>query len=109
MKTLSGLSSGKINLTNGNTKMFNVLENNTANDVLLLVKTIGKNIYTVIAGVGGLSSKIEFTNGVHLKLTSSGRFIKHAEGIDVFPVTESGLSDIHEIVKKNKCAFWVFK
>ena len=109
MKNLYGLSSGKINLKNGNSKYFNVFENNTDNDTLVLVKEVGTENYTVIAGSGSPAAYSDFSEGVHLNMKSGGRSIKHARGVGVFPCTENGLNDIYNIVRKNRCSFWVFK
>ena len=110
MRTIHGLSSGKINLTTGQTRYFNVFENNTDNDTLILVQSVDKGTYTVIAGAGSAGKyEAEYGPGTNLNLSSGGRGIKHCTGVGVYPNTISGLAEIKEIVRKNRCSFWVIK
>ena len=109
MEKIFGLSCGKINLTTGKTKHFNVFDNNTADDTLLLLKTVGKDVYTVISGSGSPERYSDYRDKGDMLMESRCRAIKAVIAIQAFHNTKACLAEIKEIVKKNKCSFWVFK
>jgi hypothetical protein len=104
--TLYGLSAGRINLKTGQTKYFNIFENNQPTDSLVLVKS-GFSDYTVVSGAGqGYES---FVQGNFMDMLSQTRLVKRGQGVSVHPCTPEGLSQIKDIIGVNKCSFWVFK
>ena len=105
MKTLHGLSAGRINLNTGKTKYFNVLENNGPDDALVLIESSGK--YTVVSGSG--RGYDEFADGRFISMESQGRVCKTGHGVAEYPNTMEGLTQIKEKIGTNKCSFWVFK
>lgn len=108
METIYGAQAGKINLTTGRTKYFNVFENFEEDNGTLVLLQNERGNYTVVAGAGTPTS-YECYAGTDIMMNSNGRNRSQNAGISTHACSPEGLAEIKNVVQEKKCKFWVFK
>jgi|ERR1035437_795728 hypothetical protein len=112
MKRVYGLSVGKINLKNGNTTHFNVIENDgSQTGTLCLFKKVSpKDSYIVVSGAGSTTNYSSFLNKF-CDFEAQARRVPSNDStcIKIVPATLEGMAEIIKETGKNSASFCVFK